>query len=40
MQAPPSKVLGPLLANVPSGVLGPLSLVALMVVRVSPPHVT
>jgi hypothetical protein len=32
-KAPSSAVLGPFLAKVPSGVLGPASLVALMVVR-------
>lgn len=33
IQAPDSKVLGPFLSKVPSGVAGPLSLVCLMVVR-------
>jgi len=32
-KAPPSVVLGPFLAKVPSGILGPASLVALIVVR-------
>ncbi len=34
-QAPDPKVLGPFLAKIPSGVLGPVSLVCLMVVRPS-----
>ena len=32
-KAPPSKVLGPFLAKIPSGILGPASLVCLIVVR-------
>lgn len=32
-KSPPSVVLGPFLAKVPSGILGPVSLVALIVVR-------
>lgn len=32
-KAPPSVVLGPFLSKIPSGVLGPASLVALIVVR-------
>jgi hypothetical protein len=31
-RAPPSKVLGPFLAKIPSGILGPASLVCLIVV--------
>lgn len=34
-KAPPSAVLGPFLSKIPSGVLGPASLVALMAVRVA-----
>lgn len=37
-QAPPSKVLG-IIAGVPSGILGPASLVALAVVRACLPRV-